>query len=777
MGALAHLLAVAAAVLGGQQEPRPNLLLVTIDTLRADRVGAYGHAPARTPNLDRMAREGVLVEEVVMAVPQTRPSHATLFTGRHPFEHGLRDNTHGPLDPRWPTLASLLGSSGYQTAGFIGAYPVARPSGLDRGFAVFDDPFGGHERATTRSGPNERLASDVIDAALAWLKRSPRSPFFLWVHLFDPHAPYEPPEPFASRFARDPYDGEVAYADSELGRLLSALEAQQLAQDTLVVATSDHGEGLGEHREDEHMLLVYDSTLCVPLVLRWPGRLPAGARVSGQFRAVDLLPTLLDLLGLPPVATSGASRAPQLRKGASIPESEAYAESLYGEVHYGWAPLRTLRARGFKYLEAPRAELYDLRADPRETHNRLQDLAGTAQAMRDRLRTYDTGGPVPSSQSVDPETAERLAALGYVADTFSGGTPSGADPKDKVGEFGEHQRGMREGIRLYRSGEVERAADLLSRFEQTEITSFNVFYYLGRCLLRLGRFDDAIPRLERALSLAPDAPPVYVSLAEAQRGAGRQSAAEATLARGLGAFPANAELLFAQGQLLKVLGRAEPALAALEQARGLEPDAENVRAALADLYRNAGRLDAARSEAEAAVRLAPGWAGGHLALGLVHAAAGHAAEAARSLREALRLEPDQPDALFYLAAIEVQAGGNEAALALLERLRVRTPGYPGAEALEQAARASAGGEIAVRLLRLGTKQAAEAVRQRLAEGEEISTVVREMAANPGSGADLGSVRVGDLEPALRAAGERLAAGEVSEVIQDPRGFLLLVREQ
>src|SRR6266571_943104 len=384
-------------LLGTATSP-PDVLLITIDTLRADHVGAYGYAAAQTPGLDRLAREGVLLEEAVAQVPQTRPSHASLFTGRYPFEHGIRDNISAPLPSKIPTLATLLARAGYDTAAFIGAYPVSRASGLDQGFATFDDPFGAGEATPPhptlsprgeRDGwepRSERRASEVVDRALAWLGKPHDKPFFLWIHLYDPHAPYESPAPFRQRFAKHPYDGEIAYADAQANRLLAWLDRARRRANTMVVATSDHGEGLGDHRESEHMLLVYDSTLRVPMLVSWPGHLRAGARVGGQFRSVDLLPTVLDLLALPPVPTSGASRAAALREGARIPESESYAESLYGSLHFGYAPLRALRGHGWKYVDAPRAELYRVADDPGETKNLLAAQGPIASGMRAHLR-------------------------------------------------------------------------------------------------------------------------------------------------------------------------------------------------------------------------------------------------------------------------------------------------------------------------------------------------------------------------------------------------------
>jgi arylsulfatase A-like enzyme/Flp pilus assembly protein TadD len=675
---LALLLALLAA------PAPPNLLLVTIDTLRADRVGAYGYAGAATPTLDRLAREGVLVEEAVVQVPQTRPSHASILTGRLPYEHGIRDNNAAPLEPRWPTLASVLRGRGYDTGAAVGAYPVSRASGLDRGFAAFDDPFGTGETATTADPRTERRAGEVVDAALRWLRRPRPSPFFLWVHLFDPHAPYEPPPPFKARFARQPYDGEVAYADAQLGRLLAHLRETGTLDRTLVVVTADHGEGLGDHGEDEHLLFVYDSTLHVPLLMRWPGTLPAGARVRGQFRSVDVMATVLDLLGQPAVATSGASRAAQVKAGGAIPPNESYAESLYGSLHFGWAPLRALRAEGWKFIDAPRAELYRIPEDPGETRNRLAERSSVAAAMRRRLAALDAGVPRPATAALDPAAAERLAALGYVGGSQFQGQPSGADPKDKLQEFQGHRRDFQAALARYRRGDLDGAIAILDRLsrprqEQGQVVerrSFNVEYYLGRSLLEKRRFPEAADHLARAAALAPESIPAAVFLAQAQSGAGRTPDALATLERSLARTPDNAELLQARGGLLLRAGRLGEARTALERARGLDPANLPVRVDLATLYRTQGDLAAARAEAQEAVKRYPRAPEAHVALGLVEGAAGDEAAAGRHFRAALERKADHPDALFYLAAIELRAGRAAAAVPLLERLLRAAPGYP-----------------------------------------------------------------------------------------------------
>jgi arylsulfatase A-like enzyme/Tfp pilus assembly protein PilF len=669
--------------------PSPDVLFVTIDTLRADRVGAYGYGSAETPALDRLAREGVLVKDAVAQIPQTRPSHASIFTGRYPFEHGIQDNSSPPLPATFPTLATHLRRAGYDTAAFIGAYPVARPSGLDQGFTTFDDPFGAGEAATMREARSERRGAEVVDHALAWLAKPRREPFFVWVHLFDPHAPYEPPPPFRQRFARRPYDGEVAYADAQVARLLSWLDRTGRRRDTLVVVTSDHGEGLGEHGESEHMLLVYDSTLRVPLLLSWPGRLPAGARVEGQFRSVDLLPTVLDLLGLPAASASGVSRAAVLRGGGRIPDNESYAESLYGSLHYGYAPLRALRGEGWKYVEAPRAELYRLAGDPGETKNLLDARPQVATAMRARLRTYQSTADAARKAAVDAGAAERLAALGYVGGGFFTGAPSGADPKDKIQELEANHRAMREALRLYRARDLDGAIRLFSRLANGSATSFNVEYYLARSLLDRRRPAEAAPHLEKAVELAPTSAVAWAFLAGAYAQSGPIPKALEAVDRGLRVVPDNAELLAMRGRILLEQGDAAAARALLERARGREPRDPRVHVDLANLYRGAGDLLHARAEAEEALRLDPKSADAQVAWGLALGALGREKEAAAAFHAALRLNPDQADALFYLGSVELRAGRATAAVPLFELLLRKAPHYPGAEASLALARAGA----------------------------------------------------------------------------------------
>jgi choline-sulfatase len=697
---LPELLLAATAIApapAGHTASAPNVLLVTIDTLRADHVGAYGAAFADTKTIDRLAREGVRLEDAVVHVPQTRPSHACLMTGRLPYETGIRDNYSPPLPASLPTIASVLATAGWDTAAFVGAYPVSRPSGLDHGFARYDDPFAAGD-ATTREARTERRAGEVVDHALTWLARARSKPFFAWVHLFDPHAPYEPPAPYRARFSKRLYDGEVAYADAQVGRLVAWLDARGLRGRTLVVVTSDHGEGLGDHGEAEHMFFVYDSTLRVPLVLSWPGKLPSGSVVSGQFREVDLMPTVLELAGVAAPPTSGTSRVAVLRSvGGRIRESESYAESLYAQLHFGYAPLRALRGDGWKLIDAPRAELYRVADDPGEKRNLLDERTSVATVMRSRLAGYDRlAASAPTLPSLPVDAAERLAALGYVG----GGGPAepgaaGIDPKDRIAELQAYQSGMREGIARFRAGDYAAAARLFERLARSGQPSFNVEYYYGRSLLELHRFGEAIPHLRNAAEMAPTrhtlsglaSAPIYAQLVEAFAGAGNLKEAFATLDKAQEVAPSNAELLRARGTLLIRQGDLAGARAALEKARGIDAREPRLHTDLSNVYRNLGELEKAAAEAREAVRLDPKSPQARLAAGLAAGALGRDAEAEAALREGLKLAPEHPDVLFYLGAVELRAGRVPAAVTLLEKLVRVAPDYPrGRETLALAQR-------------------------------------------------------------------------------------------
>ena len=559
------------------------------------------------------------------------------------------------------------------------------------------------------------------------------------------------------------------------------------------------------------MLFLYDSTLHVPAIFSWPGRLPAGLRLAGQFRSIDIVPTVLELLGLASRPTSGASRAEAMLHGTRIPDNESYAESLYGQLHFGWSPLRALRGEGWKLIEAPRAELYRVRDDPGETRNLIETRPPVVTGMRSRLASHvarDGPPAAPAAGGVDAAAAERLAALGYVGAGFFAGKPSGADPKDKIGEYQAYRRDTVRALRLFRQRDLDGAIRLLSRLSQAatadgkdilERRSFNVEYFLGRSLLERARYGEAIPHLESALAMAPTSVPSQVFLAQALGGERRTAEALAVIDKGLSRAPENAELLAARGGLLLRRGDLTGARVALERARERDPSSVSLRVDLATLYRNQGALDLAQSAADEALKLEPKSPQALVERGLVQGARGNEAEAAQMLRRALDASPDNADALFYLAAIELRAGRASSALPLLERLTTVAPEYPEARRALAAARGAAGlrptgaapasrpaspatidrGAVHLRIIRVGTASlAAEAVR-RAASGESFEALARALSeeGSAAQGGDLGFVRTADLAEPLRSAAATLAVGETSPVLATPNGYVLLKRER
>lgn len=658
----------------------PDIVLVTIDTLRADHVGAYGAPTGATPGLDALARLGVVVEEAVVQVPQTRPSHASILTGLLPFQHGLRDNSSPPLPRDIPTLASSLRKAGYLTAAFIAAYPVSRASGLDSGFDAFDDPFGGGADFLAGDGDkNERPAHEVVTAALSWMARPSTRPRFIWLHFFEPHYPYEPAPPFVERFARSPYDGEVATADAQLKRFLDRFPP---SPSRLVVVTSDHGEGLGDHGEDEHHLFVYDSTLRVPLILAGAD-LTGGTRVKGQFRSIDILPTLLEWAGVPPPRVSGVSRAVNLKMGTAILDNQSYAESLYGALHFGYAPMRALRGEGFKYIDTPRPELYRVASDPGEATNLVESRAPLAAAMRDHLRQIQSQDKAPAAPaaSADRESLERLAALGYVggAAPIPGPSPPGGlpDPKDRLDEYRRYSHAVNAAIAGRRRGDPAAVVRALEPVAREFFSKYSVVSYLGEALLELRRFGDALPYLAKARDLSPKAAPPSARLAEALAGAGKFDEALAVADKGLGVSPRSTNLIRLRAALLTRAGRAGQAAAYIEKSARDNPQDGLLAAELSSLKRNAGDLRSADSLSAQATQLSPRSGDAWVSRGLALGALARPVEAAAAFAKARDLSPRLADGWFYGAAIEIQRGNGEAALRMLARVQELEPNRPG----------------------------------------------------------------------------------------------------
>ena len=382
-----------------------GVVIVTLDTTRADRLSPYGFIGARMPHLERLAAEGVVFDQALTVAPLTLPAHASLFTGLLPPSHGIRDNADNPLDPAVQTLAKMLRSRGFRTGAFVGSVVLHADRGLDAGF----DTYGDVPQDAVGGDGRQRPGNQVVDEAIAWLEGSAGAPFLLWTHLNDPHLPYDPPEPYLSAHS-SPYIGELLFADAQLGRLLRAIDRLQLADRTIVVVAGDHGEGLGDHGEETHGQLLYDSVLRVPLIARVPSVAPQ--RVEDVVRIIDVMPTVLDLLGIEASPGDGISLTGALH-GQRV-DVEAYSETLY-PVRMGRAPVHALRDGRFKLIDGPQPEMYDLWQDPFEQRNVIEERSRVASAMRTRLSALAARTTSAQRPDVSAELSERLSALGYVA--------------------------------------------------------------------------------------------------------------------------------------------------------------------------------------------------------------------------------------------------------------------------------------------------------------------------------------------------------------------------
>ena len=612
----------------------PSVLLVTIDTLRADHVGSYGDTRGSTPTLDALAAEGSLFETAVATAPVTLPSHATLLTGMTPPLHGVRHNGIYVLDSGVERLAERFATAGYDTGAVVGAVVLARGFGLEQGFDHYDDAMS--SRVAASGGYLERDAAAVTDAALAWLRgrREPQRPFFLWVHYYDPHAAYQPPSPHRERFASDPYTGEIAHVDTELGRLVAALRADGRLERTLVSVTSDHGESLGEHGELTHSYLLYDATQRVPWILRGPG-VARGRRVEGVVSGADLGPTLLGLLGLPRLrAADGRDLAAWLDPARFEPpgalRGPAYAETLATRIDHGWAPLHALRTDTHLFVRAPRPELYELARDPAQRENVLPraadpdawpEPARRLEADLDRVLALERGS---ERVAVSDETRAQLQALGYaLPDAPVPATD--IDPKDAIRFVKPFE--MARG--LYEEGHAEQALEVVRPIHAELPTSPRVNELLTLVYLALGRPTEALTHAEACLALGADFPHHHVLEGLARVGLRQVPEAVQAFERARTLDPRHADALLGLMWRLKLGGTLEETEAIADEVIALQPTSAELRRQVADNWDRFGEYERALARYREAVELDPRNVQAHLGIAVNMARLGRMDELAR----------------------------------------------------------------------------------------------------------------------------------------------------
>jgi choline-sulfatase len=609
-----------AGGLAQTKKQQPDVFLVTIDTLRADHVHCYGYEQVQTSALDGLAKDGVRFTQAFTPSPITNTSHTSILTGLLPSSHGVTDFAV-PLSPTHPTWAELLHEHGYHTAAFIGAVILESKTlapGLDRGFDFYDN-FPEHSHTKSRWGRIERRGMDVVQHAEEWLTAHPAGPHFVWVHLYDPHDPYEPPAPYSRLYKDHLYDGEIAYADSALANFIVYLNKHGWYANSLIVVVGDHGEGLGEHHETTHGIFLYDSTTHVPLILKLPGRRASGKVrvVDAQVRTTDILPTVLDLVGASaPQHLDGESMKPYFA-GADTASRIAFGETDY-PLRFGWAPLRSVRTEGFKFIEAPRPELYDLRADAAELDNKYEPWSAQVQKSRGMLAELQVkASPTPAKSVVGQGTIDELKALGYLGKADVGSatnvpeTSMLPDPKDRI----------------------EEQNLLHSAMIATED----------------GREADARESLRKVLHLDPKSPTALLQLGELELKAGDYAGAAQQLKGALEVNPDDATAAFYEGEALEKTQDLAGARDALEHSVKLAPSQFQARLLLGHVYLELKNPRAAEDQFEAALLVHSNSVEAQLGLAESQTAGGKFADALPELLQLSRSEPRNAKVFRLLA--------------------------------------------------------------------------------------------------------------------------------
>jgi arylsulfatase A-like enzyme/Tfp pilus assembly protein PilF len=641
-----------------------NVLLITIDTLRADAVGAYGNAKAQTPWIDRLAAGGVRFSHAHAQNVVTLPSHANILAGRYPFRHGVRENAGFRFPSDDDTLATRLKGLGYRTGAFVSAFPLDVRFGLGRGFDVYDDRYGkGIERNAFRVP--ERRGVDTVAAALAWINAGQQTaPWFAWVHIYEPHFPYVPPEPFASRFADAPYLGECATADAALAPLLGPILDRGAGARTLVVLTGDHGESLGEHGEMTHGLFAYEATLHVPLVAFAPRLLKP--RVVGEpVRHVDILPTVLDALGSPvPADLDGRSLLTLAATGEATP-APAYFESLSASLNRGWAPLFGISRGSLKYIDLPIPELYDLASDPAEANNLAASRPTEVRELQSLLAPLRAADRGPSRTAESADTRERLRSLGYLTSTPAAKTrfTEADDPKRLIAI----DRAIDDTVTRYQRGDLRGAIALGEDVVRQRPDMPLSLTHLAFLYNEAGEHRKAADAIRRALDLNPAAEDIAALLGAYLTEAGLARDAVTRLAPYVAAPQPDVDVVVAYGVALASTGRMKDALAAFERARTLDAANALPLVDIGTVYMMSGEKDRAEAVLNEALRVDPATPRAHNGLGVIAAQRGQYDAAIAHWQQAIALDPRDYQTLYNLGDLLVRLGRSTEARSYWER--------------------------------------------------------------------------------------------------------------
>jgi arylsulfatase A-like enzyme/Tfp pilus assembly protein PilF len=657
---------------------RPNVVLITIDTLRADHLPAYGYQKVKTPAIDSLVKDGVLFKRAVAHAPITLPSHTSIMTGLYPMTHGVRNNGDYYLPDSIPTLAEVLQRSGYRTAAFVSAFLLDARFGLNRGFDVYDDSTTSQssQARPELSLTRRRRGDETAAKALAWLdsRGSDQTPFFLWVHFFDPHQDYDLPEPYLTQYKDHPYDGEIAFTDAQVRALLDRLKGLGLYRDTLVVLTGDHGEGLGEHGESAHSIFIYDSTQRIPLILKLPQERRAGITVAPLARHVDIVPTVLDVLNIPATAFHDL---PGRSLMGSAPDSavRSYAEAYLPKDYYGWSSLESVDDGAYKYIQAPKPELYDLGRDPHEKENLQTQQSDRAMRMQAQLEALQKkySAPEAAGRAAHAPDAALLSALrdsGYMGGLPQSAAESGKDPKDMIGL----QETMLSAHHLIAEENYDEAMRVLRRVLKDNPENVSVRATLAETLRKTGHPDESVREYGEIIKLNPDSVSAHLALAHIYiKDWPDYKAAEVEIARAEALAPKEPSIWVMRGDLAQVRGDIAGSMELYKKAQAMGERSSDLMVGQGSAFNREGRFAQARDELLDAVKTEPDNAEAHYNLGVVLEHLGAPPQAAeKEYRLALRYNPRDNLSYGNLGSLYRRLGrDSEAEDALLAALKIK----------------------------------------------------------------------------------------------------------
>ncbi len=588
-----------------------NIVVFTIDTLRADHLPCYGYQGLYAPNIDKLAEEGILFKYTTAQTPLTLPSHSSIFTGTYPLYHGVRDNGGFYLDDKHDTLAEVLKSNGFATSAFVAAFVLDSRWGLNQGFDHYYDNFDLTKYKTVSLDSVQRRGDEVLVEAMRWIDEHRNSKFFSWIHLYDPHMPYDPPEPYKSQYGGRRfglYDGEIAYVDQLIGEFRGFLEEKGLQGKTIIVFTGDHGESLGEHKESAHGFFIYDAAIRVPLIIRFPSAKLAGAVIEAQVRSVDIMPTILHMVGADiPEAVQGESLLSLILGDREEDEREAYSETYWPRYHYGWSELKSIRRGRYKFIDAPNPELYDTSVDPAETENIIGKKATLANDMKRQIdaliQKYSSGGIEEAGpKRIDSDSLEKLQALGYIGSFRTSNKKAGqalADPKDKIELYNE----IKVAQFLVTEEKTELAIEKITDVLQKDPSILEARYILGNIYSKQDRFEKAIEEYKKALEVDPDYYDAIFGLAIVYKNSGQLDEAIIGFKRLIAFDQRDTKPYLHLGDIYESKGELDEAQKYLESGVRMDPESPVFHNNLGAVYLKKNMLDDAEREIKAALNI------------------------------------------------------------------------------------------------------------------------------------------------------------------------------